>query len=159
MQGYARDRIEAPLAELSNMLIDIEKNIFDPDSGDILSWHMESKRRARKSSSCASKASDCEEVSDSESSTSSSSSSSSNPDPHWEARRLLSELGPKTVLKDFCVHIGTKKVHKVKCSGEFTNCGRRLSGMYAQAEKVDEQSQSACLICLAEVRRMCSDSA
>ena len=60
VQVYARNRMEVPRAELSNMLIDIEKNIFDPYSGDILSWQIEAKRKARKSSDPASKASDSE---------------------------------------------------------------------------------------------------
>ena len=141
------------------MLTDTEKKIFDPDSGDILSWQIEAKKKAMRSSGHTSKASDSGEASDAESSSSSSSSASSSPDPHSEARRILHELSPKMMLRDTCVHIGTKKVHKVEFPGEFTNCGRRLSGMYAQADVDDEQSQSSCLICFAGNRRAGSASA
>ena len=78
-----------------------EKNIFDPDSGDILSWQIEAKRKARKSSDPASKVSDSEKASDAKSSISSLSRSSSNPDPHWEARRILNESSPKNDFEGY----------------------------------------------------------
>ena len=71
VQVYARDQLEAPLAELRNMLSDIENNVFDPDSRDILSWQIEAKKKARKASSMPGKASDSEDASDAKSSASS----------------------------------------------------------------------------------------
>ena len=87
MQVYARDRIEAPLAELSTMLMDIQSARLDPDAGDILSWHI-AKRREKEDSGKPSTADAEVDSSDGQSSESSSSSSSSDPDPKWEARRI-----------------------------------------------------------------------
>ena len=134
------------------MLLDIESERFDPDSGDILSWHI-AKRTAKEDGARPSTADAKVDSSDDQSSDSSSSSSSSDPDPQWEARRILNELGPKTVLKDLCVHLTTRKVHKLKPSGECTSCGRRLSGMFVQADNADPPNL-ACLICFAEDRHI-----
>ena len=48
VQIYARYRIEAPLAELCAMLMDIRSERFNPDAGDVLSWHIAKKGAASK---------------------------------------------------------------------------------------------------------------
>ena len=149
VQVYARVRIEEPLAQLCNMLVEIQTDRFNPDTGDMLTWHM-----AKKTAGEAEKRDVGIAVGDSSiesSSDSSSSDSSSDADPQWEAKRILTELGPKPVLKELCVHLATRKVHRLKLSGEFTACGRRLSGMYAQADSF-EPPNSACLVCFADNR-------
>ena len=85
------------------------------------------------------------------SSDSSSSDSSSDADPQWEAKRILTELAPKTVFQGLCVHLTSRKVHKMRPSGEFTMCGRRVSGMFAEVAKLGIHD-SACLVCHADDR-------
>ena len=46
VQVYARDRIEGPLAKLCSMLAEIQAGRFDPDDGDMLTWHMARKNRS-----------------------------------------------------------------------------------------------------------------
>ena len=76
-----RDRIEEPLSQLCTMLLEIQTDRFDPDAGDILTWHM-AKKTATDGAEKKDEGTAVDDSSTESSSNSSSSDSSSDADPH-----------------------------------------------------------------------------